>query len=77
MEYYHVDLKMVKTSDMIGINIRNISCRDITSGMIISEAGSDCHRLTKSFTALIKIVYHPKSIKAGYRPIVYGMLSRT
>ena len=62
---------------MVGINLKNVSTRDIKRGMIISDSESTPHQLTQHFTALIRVVYHPRKIKVGYQPIVFGVVSRT
>ena len=75
MEYDYSLVDVARDGDMVAISPKQMATKYRLKGTIISDADSNTHRLTKSFKALIRIVYHPGSIKVGYMPTVFGVAS--
>jgi len=75
IEMHHQSLQQAQEGDFIGVCLSNISWRDVRRGNVLyapvpSSPSMAVPRVAEEFTALVRILYHPKQINPGYTPIM-------
>merc|ERR1711928_86396 len=53
-----------------GVNVKNVSIKDIKRGMVTSDSKQDPAKEAKSFLAQVIVLNHPGEIHAGYQPVL-------
>lgn len=57
--------------DYVGVNIRQLTVRDIHKGAVASDPRNDPARICSSFVSQIIVLNHPTQIAAGYTPVLH------
>jgi len=70
VEMHHTQLTEALPGSNVGFNIKSVSVKDISRGMVASDAKNDPAREAESFTAQIVVINHPGTIRAGYAPVL-------
>merc|ERR1712228_888533 len=70
VEMHHESLQEAGPGDNVGVNVKNVSVKDIRRGNVASDASNDPAKEAKTFTAQVIIMNHPGQISAGYSPVV-------
>ena len=71
IEMHHESMEEAIPGDIIGFNLKSVSCKDIKRGFVAGDPNNDPPMDTESFTAYVIILNHPGEIKRGYTPLVY------
>eukprot|EP01105_Mastigella_eilhardi_P012306 TRINITY_DN2823_c0_g1_i11.p1 TRINITY_DN2823_c0_g1~~TRINITY_DN2823_c0_g1_i11.p1 ORF type:complete len:355 (-),score=94.40 TRINITY_DN2823_c0_g1_i11:331-1395(-) len=70
IEMHHADMREAGPGDNIGFNVRGLSTKDLSRGMVCGDAGRDPPHAVASFVAQVVIIAHPGEIHAGYAPVI-------
>merc|ERR1712142_1063147 len=70
VEMHHEALVEALPGDNVGLNVKNVSVKDIKRGMDAGDSKNDPPKEAKDFTAQIIIMNHPGEIHPGYSPVL-------
>ncbi|XP_032610453.2 elongation factor 1-alpha 1-like [Hylobates moloch] len=70
VEMHHEALSEALPGDNAGLNVKNVSVKDICRGNVAGDSKNDPPMDAASFTAQVIILSHPGQISAGYAPVL-------
>jgi len=70
VEMHHVALQEAVPGDNVGVNVKNLSVKDIRRGMVAGDSKNDPPVGCASFTAQVIVLNHPGQVGAGYAPVL-------
>ncbi|MEM4368602.1 MAG: translation elongation factor EF-1 subunit alpha [Candidatus Anstonellales archaeon] len=70
IEMHHKELPEAKPGDNVGINVKNVEKKDISSGEVCGKLDNP-PIVAKEFTAQIFVTNHPTAIAKGYAPVFH------
>ena len=68
VEMHHEQLAEGRSGDNVGINVKNVSSKDIKCGYVVGDSKFDNPQGAMSFNAEAVILDHPGQVRAGYTP---------
>ena len=69
IEMHHRNIDEAYPGDIVGFNVKGISCREIKRGFVAGDVTQDPPQETTKFIAQIVVINHPGQIRAGYTPV--------
>ncbi|KAH3759243.1 translation elongation factor 1a [Pelomyxa schiedti] len=69
MEIHHGQLKSCQAGDNLGLNLRNVSCNDVSRGMVLCINPGPS---VGSFVAQVIVLSHPGQLHVGYTPFFFA-----
>jgi len=70
VEMHHETLEVANPGDNVGFSCKNVSYKDISRGMVVSDMKRDPAFGCVNFTAQVIVLDHPNGISAGYTPVL-------
>lgn len=70
VEMHHIPLTEAFPGDNVGINVRDVSVKQIQRGFVCGDAKNDPPVEVDSFIAQIVVLNHPGKIQVGYSPVL-------
>merc|ERR1711976_451450 len=70
VEMHHETLEAGLPGDNVGLNVKNVSVKDIRRGYVCGDSKSDPPKETDEFKAQVIILNHPGEIHNGYAPVL-------
>ena len=70
VEMHHTSLEEALPGDNVGFNIKGVTVKDVSRGMVVGDSKNDPPKEVSDFNAQVIIMNHPNSIKAGYTPVI-------
>uniref|UniRef100_A0A673TCW2 Elongation factor 1-alpha n=1 Tax=Suricata suricatta TaxID=37032 RepID=A0A673TCW2_SURSU len=69
-EMHHEALSEALPGDNVGLNVKNVSVKDVCRGNVAGDSKNDPLMEAAGFTAQVIILNHPGQISAGYAPVL-------
>merc|ERR1712213_99025 len=70
VEMHHESLPEALPGDNVGLNVKNVSVKDIRRGNVAGDSKNDPPKGTKTFHAQVIVLNHPGQICNGYSPVL-------
>ena len=70
IEMHHTNLEEAIPGDNVGFNVKGVTLKDISRGMVVGDSKNDPPKEVETFKAQVMVMNIPNEIKAGYTPVV-------